>query len=89
MQVAKAVEDQPGQLAGGGDGADVGSSPGTREMPRVDTSPLEFIDHRTLLALDQYAARRLATVVLQSTPSIVQRLAKLIPLHALRLEETP
>lgn len=51
--------------------------------------PLEFIDHRTLLALDQYAARRLATVVLQSTPSIVQRLAKLIPLHALRLEETP
>ncbi|HWJ53743.1 MAG TPA: MEDS domain-containing protein [Propionibacteriaceae bacterium] len=42
------------------------------EILRVDTSALEFVDHRTLLALDQYAARRLATVVLQSTPSILR-----------------
>src|SRR4051794_965467 len=40
----------------------------------VDVTALEFIDHRTLLVLDQYAAGRVATVVLQSAPRIVQRL---------------
>jgi hypothetical protein len=63
------------------------SAPGA--VLRVDTSALEFIDHRTLLALDQYAAHRLATVVLQSAPGIVQRLMKLVPLRALGLEERP
>ena len=59
------------------------------EVLRIDVSALEFIDHRTLLALDQYAARRQATMVLQTPPSIAQRLMKLIPLRALRWEETP
>ena len=63
-------------------------APAPGEVLRIDTSALEFIDHRTLLALDQYAARRRATVVLQSAPGIVTRLMKLIPLRALR-EERP
>jgi len=64
-------------------------APAPGEVLQIDTSALEFIDHRTLLALDQYAARRRAVVVLQSAPSIVQRLMKLVPLRALRWEETP
>jgi hypothetical protein len=42
-----------------------------------------------LLALDQYLARRWAMLVLQSAPSVVQRLMELIPLRAVRLEEAP
>ena len=56
---------------------------------KVDTSALEFIDDRALLALDQYLARRWALLVLQSLPSVVQRLMELISLRAVRLEETP
>jgi hypothetical protein len=56
---------------------------------KVDISALEFIDHRALLALDQYLARRWAMLVLQSAPSVVQRLMDLIPLRAVRLEVTP
>ena len=63
--------------------------PAPGEALRIDISALQFIDHRTLLALDQYAARRQATMVLQSAPSITQRLMKLTPLRALRWEETP
>ena len=63
--------------------------PAPGETLEIDTSALEFIDHRTLLALDQYAARRRATVVLRSAPSIAQRLMTLIPLRALRREEMP
>jgi hypothetical protein len=59
------------------------------EELRVDTSALQFIDHRTLLALDQDAARRRATMVLASAPGILQRLATLVPLRVLRLEERP
>jgi hypothetical protein len=55
----------------------------------VDATALEFIDHRALLALDQYAAHGRTTVVLQSPPSIVQRLMTLIPLRAVRVEEPP
>jgi hypothetical protein len=54
----------------------------------IDAAALEFIDHRVLVALDQYAARQRATLVLQSAPSIVQRLIELIPLRAVRLKET-
>ena len=56
---------------------------------KVDISALEFVDHRALLALDQYLARRWAMLVLQSAPSVVQRLMELIPLRAVRLEEAP
>jgi DcmR-like sensory protein len=55
----------------------------------IDTVALEFIDHRALLSLDQYATGRQGTVVLLSVPSIVQRLRELIPLRAVRLEEAP
>ena len=63
--------------------------PAPGETLEIDTSALEFIDHRTLVTLDQYAARRRATVVLQSAPSIAQRLMTLIPLRALWREEMP
>jgi anti-anti-sigma regulatory factor len=53
----------------------------------IDAAELEFIDHRTLVTLDQYALSRRATVVLRSPPAIVPRLTDLIPLQAVRLEE--
>ena len=56
---------------------------------KVDVSALEFIDHRALLALDQYLARRWAMLVLSQRPARVQRLMDLILLRAVRLEETP
>jgi hypothetical protein len=55
----------------------------------VDLTSLRFVDHRALLTLDQYAARRRSTVVLRSPPHLVPRLMELISLRAVRLEETP
>ena len=63
--------------------------PAPGELRVVDSSALEFVDHRALLALDQYAARQRATVVLRSAPGIVRRLMELLPLGAVRLEEAP
>jgi hypothetical protein len=61
--------------------------PGVRTL--VDLTSLRFIDHRALLTLDQYAARRRSTLVLRSPPHLMLRLTELIPLRAIRLEETP
>ena len=55
----------------------------------IDTAALEFIDHRALLTLDQYATSRRGTVVLRSAPGLVRRLMELLPLGAVRLEEPP
>jgi MEDS: MEthanogen/methylotroph, DcmR Sensory domain len=54
----------------------------------IDLTSLRFIDHRALLTLDQYATRRRSTLVLRSPPHLVLRLTELIPLRAVRLEET-
>jgi hypothetical protein len=63
--------------------------PAPGEHGTVDISALRFVDHRGLLALDQYASRRRATLVLQSAPSIVRRLMELVALRSVRLEEAP
>jgi hypothetical protein len=55
----------------------------------IDAGDLEFIDHRALLTLDQYALTERATVVLRSPPDMVPRLRDLIPLQAVRLEDSP
>jgi hypothetical protein len=55
----------------------------------IDTAALEFIDHRALLTLDQYATSRRATVVLRSAPGVVRPLMELLPLGTVRLEEAP
>ncbi|MDT0354020.1 MEDS domain-containing protein [Pseudonocardia charpentierae] len=55
----------------------------------IDAAALEFIDHRALVTLDQHVARHRSSLVLQSAPSIVARLIELIPLRAVRLEDTP
>ena len=59
------------------------------EQVVIDTSALEFIDHRALLRLDQYAIRRWASLVLRSPPRMVARLMGILPLGAVRLEATP
>jgi len=58
------------------------------EQMVIDVSALDFIDHRALLRLDQYATRRWATVVLRSPPRMVARLMGILPLRAVRLEAT-
>ncbi|MDF2712765.1 MAG: hypothetical protein K0R62_8417 [Nonomuraea muscovyensis] len=63
--------------------------PAPGEQQVVNSSALKFVDHRALLALDQYAARRRATMVLRSAPGVVRRLMELLPLGAVRLEEAP
>jgi anti-anti-sigma regulatory factor len=63
--------------------------PAAGEQVLIDASALEFIDHRALLRLDQYAARRWATLVLRSPPRMVARLMGILPLRAVRLEATP
>jgi hypothetical protein len=59
------------------------------EQVVIDVSAVEFIDHRALLRLDQYTARRWATLVLRSAPRMVARLMGILPLRAVRLEVTP
>jgi hypothetical protein len=62
--------------------------PRARQRAVIDAGDLEFIDHRALVTLDRYAVTRQATVVLRSPPDIVPRLLDLIPLHAVRWEES-
>jgi MEDS: MEthanogen/methylotroph, DcmR Sensory domain len=62
--------------------------PGPDERTMIDATGLDFIDHRVLLTLEQYTARRRATLVLRSAPGILSRLMELLPLRAVRLEET-
>jgi hypothetical protein len=59
------------------------------EQVLIDASALEFIDHRALLRLDQYAARRWARLVLRSPPGMAARLMGILALRAVQLEATP
>ena len=58
--------------------------PGARVV--VDAVDLEFMDVRSLLALDRYAGGVPMTLVLRSPPSIVARLFGLVELGSLRVE---
>lgn len=53
----------------------------------VDASDLAFIDARGLIALERHAADNGATVLLSSPPRVVVRLAELVDLQAVRVQE--
>lgn len=54
---------------------------------RIGAGQLRFVDHRTLLLLDQILAGQGRTAGLRSPSPTVARLAGLLPLKALRVEE--
>jgi anti-anti-sigma regulatory factor len=53
----------------------------------LDASDLAFIDARGLIALERHAAEHEATVLLRSPPRVVMRLAELVDLKAVRVQE--
>jgi hypothetical protein len=55
----------------------------------IDARALEFIDHRGLFALDQYAAARGRTAVLRTTAPGTATMARLLAFKTLRLEAPP
>lgn len=54
----------------------------------VDAHGLRFIDHRSLLALERYAASKQVTAVLRTRLSVAARVAALLNLAHVRVEVT-
>jgi hypothetical protein len=52
----------------------------------VDAAGLRFIDHRSLLALERYAAERHLTAVVRTRLELAARLAGLLELSHVRVE---
>jgi hypothetical protein len=55
----------------------------------IDARGLEFIDHRWLLRLADYAAARGATAVLRGAPRVVPRILRLLAVPNVRVEQEP
>ncbi|MGN9810972.1 MEDS domain-containing protein [Micromonospora sp. BQ11] len=55
----------------------------------LQATDLSFLDHRALVALDEYARRRAAVAVLRTSRSAVARLVSLLSLSSVRVEVGP
>ncbi|MFC7546002.1 MEDS domain-containing protein [Plantactinospora sp. GCM10030261] len=55
----------------------------------LEASALQFIDHRALIELQEYAQRRDATAVLRTSMGATRRLVELLDLSRVRVEVTP
>jgi hypothetical protein len=58
--------------------------PADGRAPVVDMAGVEYVDHRLLLTLDDYARKKGITVSLRSAPPLAARLIELLPVFSLQ-----